>query len=174
MQPLNLDRTHANVHPSCFIAPGAVVIGAVTLGADSSVWYNAVLRADVETISIGERTNIQDGVIMHADHGYPTVVGSDVTIGHGAIIHGAMVEDGCLIGMRAVLLNGCKIGAGSIVGSGAVVTEGMIVPPNSLVLGVPAKVVRGLDDKQALRGKRGAAEYAQFAQAHKAAWEERR
>ncbi len=171
MPNLNLDRTHANIDATCFIAPGAIVIGAVTMRAQASLWYNAVLRGDVSTITIGERSNVQDGAIIHADVGFPTTIGNDCTVGHGAVLHGATIEDGCLIGMRAVLLNGCKIGAGSIVGSGAVVTEGTVIPPNSLVLGVPAKVARQLDEKQAQRGRRGAAEYVQFAQAHKASWE---
>ncbi len=174
MPDLNLDHTHAHVDDTCFIAPGAVVIGGVSLGAQSSVWYNCVLRGDVAAITIGERTNIQDGTIIHADAGFPTTIGSDCTIGHGAVVHGAAVEDGCLIGMRAVLLNGCRVGSGSIVGSGAVVTEGTLIPPHSLVLGVPAKVVRALDAKQSQRGRHGAADYVRFAQAHKQSWEQGR
>ena len=171
MPDLNLDRTHAQIDSSCFVAPGAIVIGDVSLAAQASVWYNSVLRGDVARISIGERTNIQDGTIIHADTGFPTTIGNDCTVGHGAVVHGATVEDGCLIGMRAVLLNGCRIGAGSIVGSGAVVPEGTQIPPGSLVLGVPAKVVRALDERQAQRGRRGAADYVRFAQAHKQSWE---
>ncbi len=171
MDQLNLDRSRANIHPSCFIAPTAIVIGAVTMGAESSVWYQCVLRADVATITIGERTNVQDGTIIHADPTFPTIIGSDVTIGHGAIVHGAVIEDTCLIGMRATLLNGCKIGAGSIVGSGAVVTEGMVVPPGSLVLGIPAKVVKPVSEQHIARQKRGAVDYVGYAKAHKASWE---
>ncbi|MCA1554891.1 MAG: gamma carbonic anhydrase family protein, partial [Chloroflexi bacterium] len=104
MPDLNLDRTHADIDSSCFIAPGAIVIGAITIGAQSSVWYNAVLRGDVASITIGARSNVQDGSVVHADRPYPTRIGDDVTIGHGAVVHGATVEDGCLIGMRAVLL----------------------------------------------------------------------
>ena len=171
MSDLNLDRTHAHIDSSCFVAPGAIVIGAVSLGAQASVWYNCVLRGDVSTITIGERSNIQDGTVIHADIGFPTTIGNDCTVGHGAVVHGATVEDGCLIGMRAVLLNGCRVGAGSIVGSGAVVTEGTLIPPNSLVLGVPAKVVRALGAQQSQRGRHGAADYVRFAQAHKQSWE---
>lgn len=174
MAELNLDLTRATVHPSCFIAPGAILIGAVVMGAESSVWYQCVLRADVSSITIGERTNIQDGTIIHADPGYPTMIGNDVTVGHGVVVHGAVVEDGCLIGIRATLLNGCRIGAGSMVGAGAVVTESMVVPPNSLVLGVPAKVVRPVSEQQAARTQRGAAGYVRFAKAHKGVWEENR
>src|SRR2546425_232427 len=163
MSDLNLDRTHGHIDSSCFVAPGAIVIGAVSMGAQASVWYNCVLRGDVSTITIGERSNIQDGTVIHADIGFPTTIGNDCTVGHGAVVHGATVEDGCLIGMRAVLLNGCRVGAGSIVGSGAVVTEGTLIPPNSLVLGVPAKVVRALDAQQSQRGPHGAADYVRFA-----------
>lgn len=166
----NLDRTRAGVDASCFVAPNAILIGDIRIGTGSSVWYGCVLRADVAPIRIGGRTNIQDGTIMHADPGFPTVVGDDVTVGHAAIIHGAVVEDGALIGIRATLLNGCRIGAGSVVGAGALVPEGMIVPPNSLVLGIPAKVVREVDERLATRNRRGTAHYVRTAQAHKAAW----
>ncbi len=169
----NLDRTRAGVDESCFIAPNALLIGDIHIGAQSSVWYGCVLRADVAPIRIGERTNIQDGTVMHADPGFPTVVGNDVTVGHAAIIHGAVVEDGALIGIRATLLNGCRIGAGSVVGAGALVPEGMVVPPNSLVMGIPAKVVRAVDERLATRNRRGTAHYVRTAQAHKGAWEGR-
>lgn len=171
MPDLNLDRSLPNVDGSCFIAPNAVVIGNVALGAESSVWYQCVLRGDVSTITVGERTNLQDGAIVHADPGFPTMIGNDVTVGHGAIIHGAIVEDRCLIGIRATLLNGCKIGAGSVVGAGAVVPEGMVVPPNSVVMGVPAKVVKEVSERLAERSKRGTEGYVRFAKAHKEAWE---
>ena len=131
------------IHPSAFIHPRAVVLGKVTLGARVSVWPTAVVRGDSEEITIGDDTNVQDGTIVHADPGLPTVIGARVGIGHRAIVHGAVVEDDCLIAMGAIVLNGAWIGTGSIVGAGAVVTEGMQVPPNSLVLGVPARVVRG-------------------------------
>jgi carbonic anhydrase/acetyltransferase-like protein (isoleucine patch superfamily) len=167
---LNLDLTRPHIHPACFVAPNAIVIGNVTLGAESSIWYQCVLRGDVSTITIGERTNIQDGTIIHADPGFPTIIGNDVTVGHGAIVHGAVVEDGCLIGIRSTLLNGCKIGKGSVIGAGALVPEGMIVPPHSLVMGVPGKVVREVPERLAERSKRGAAGYVRFSQAHKQAW----
>jgi len=168
--PLNLDLTRPHIHPDCFVAPNAIVIGNVTLGAESSIWYQCVLRGDVSTITIGERTNIQDGTIIHADPGFPTIIGNDVTVGHGAIVHGAVVEDGCLIGIRSTLLNGCKIGKGSVIGAGALVPEGMIVPPNSLVMGVPGKIVKEVSAKLAERSQRGAAGYVRFSKAHKKAW----
>jgi carbonic anhydrase/acetyltransferase-like protein (isoleucine patch superfamily) len=174
VQTLNLDLTRPSVDASCFVAPNAIVIGSVTLGAESSIWYQCVLRGDVSTITIGERTNIQDGTVVHADPGFPAVIGSDVTVGHGAIVHGAVIEDGCLIGIRATLLNGCHIGAGSVIGAGALVPEGMSVPPNSVVMGVPGKVIKEVSEKLAERSKRGAAGYVRFAKAHKGAWEKKR
>lgn len=135
-----------NIHPTAFIAPGAVVLGDVTLAARSSVWYGAVLRADVDAIFIGEATNLQDGTIVHVDAGLPTRIGARVGVGHRAILHGCTVADDCLIGMGSVLLNGARIGTGSVVAAGAVVPEGMAVPPGSLVVGVPARVTRPVDD----------------------------
>ena len=130
------------IHPTAFVHPSAVVLGDVTLGAHASVWPTAVLRGDSDRIVVGAETNVQDGSVLHADHGLPALVGARVAIGHRAIVHGAVVEDGCLIGMGSVVLNGARVGAGSIIGAGAVVTEGMQIPPGSLVLGVPARVVK--------------------------------
>jgi carbonic anhydrase/acetyltransferase-like protein (isoleucine patch superfamily) len=127
------------VDPTAFIAPGAVVLGDVTIGAESSVWFGAVLRGDVEAIRIGRRTNVQDGCILHADAGFPCILGDGVTLGHGAIVHGARVENHVLIGMRAVVMNGAVVGENSIVAVGALVTEGTVIPPGSLVIGLPGK-----------------------------------
>ncbi|MEX0867235.1 MAG: gamma carbonic anhydrase family protein [Pirellulales bacterium] len=137
-----IDRT-------AWVAPGAVVIGRVTLAAEASVWFNAVIRGDADDIVIGVRTNIQDGCVLHADPGFPCRIGANVTVGHNAIVHGATVEDRCLIGMAAVVMNGAVIGGGSIVGVGAVVTEGTIIPPRSLAIGIPAKVVRATNEEDA-------------------------
>ena len=134
------------LHPTAFIAPGAVVVGDVTLGARSSVWFNAVLRGDVDRIEVGEDTNIQDGSVVHMDEGLPALVGARVTIGHRAVIHGCVIEDGALIGMGAVVLSGARIGAGALVAAGAVVKERFVVPPRTLVAGVPGKIVGELDD----------------------------
>jgi carbonic anhydrase/acetyltransferase-like protein (isoleucine patch superfamily) len=139
------------IHPTAFIAPTAVVLGDVTLGPRASVWYQAVLRGDMAAIIIGEATNLQDGTIVHVDEGQPAVIGARVGVGHRAILHGCTVEDDCLIGMGSVLLNGVRIGTGSVVGAGAVVLEELQVPPGSLVVGVPARVVRPVDD--ALRAR---------------------
>jgi carbonic anhydrase/acetyltransferase-like protein (isoleucine patch superfamily) len=141
----------ADIHPTAFIAPTAVVLGDVTLGPRSSVWYQAVLRGDMAPIVIGEATNIQDGTIVHVDEGEPALIGARVGVGHRVILHGCTVESDCLIGMGSVLLNGVRIGTGSVVAAGAVVPEGMHVPPGSLVMGVPARVARPVDD--GLRGR---------------------
>jgi carbonic anhydrase/acetyltransferase-like protein (isoleucine patch superfamily) len=130
------------IHPKAFVHRAALVFGSVTLGARASVWPGAVIRADSDAIEIGEDSNIQDGTIVHVDDGVPTRIGKRVAVGHRAIIHGSVVEDDCLIAMGAILLNRTRVGSGSIIGAGAVCTEGMVVPPNSLVLGVPGKVVR--------------------------------
>jgi carbonic anhydrase/acetyltransferase-like protein (isoleucine patch superfamily) len=134
------DGVHPDVDRAAFIAPGAVVVGKVTMGRGSSVWYGCVVRADLERIEFGEDVNIQDGSILHADPGLPVILGDRVSLGHGAIVHGATVEDDVLVGMRATVLNGAHIGSGSVIAAGAVVRPGMEVPPNSLVVGVPAKV----------------------------------
>ena len=130
------------IHPSAFIAPGAMIIGAVTIGEESSVWFNCVLRGDLEYIEVGERTNIQDGTVVHLDPGFPCVIGADVTIGHGAIIHGCTVGDGAMISMGATILTGAKIGERAIIAAGAVVREGQEIPPDTLAMGLPAQVKR--------------------------------
>ena len=138
------------VHPTAFVDESAQVIGDVQIGAESSVWMNAVIRADVNSIRIGERTNVQDGTVIHVmHHTQPTAVGDDVTIGHGAIVHGCTVGSRVLIGMGAILLNGSKIGKNSLVGAGALVTEGKEFPPNSLIVGAPARAIKTLDEKAA-------------------------
>ncbi len=149
-----------------FIAQNATVVGKVSLGEDSSVWYSAVIRADVEEIIIGKRTNIQDGAILHADFGEPTMIGDDVTVGHGAIVHGATIGDGTLIGMRSTILNRAKIGKHCIIGACALVTEGMEIPDYSMVLGVPAKVVKQLPSDYAEKLLLSAAHYVEMAKRH--------
>jgi len=135
------------IDPSVFIAPGAKVLGEVTIGRDSSIWYNSVVRGDLAPVSIGAETNIQDLSVLHVDEAFPCQVGSRVGVGHRAILHGCTVEDECLIGMGAVLLNGVYVGTGSVIGAGALLPEGMEVPPGSVVLGIPARVVREVDDE---------------------------
>ena len=130
------------VHPTAFVAPTAVLIGDVTLHEHASVWFGTVLRADMDRIEIGARSNVQDNSTIHTDENEPTIVGEDVTIGHNALVHSSVIENNVLIGQAAVLVGGCVIGTGSIVGAGAVVRAKMSVPPRSLVVGVPAAIVR--------------------------------
>jgi carbonic anhydrase/acetyltransferase-like protein (isoleucine patch superfamily) len=131
---------------SAWIAPGAAVIGKVTLAHGVSVWFNAVLRGDNEPITIGRDTNVQDGCVFHTDPGFPLTIGADVTVGHKAILHGCTIGDGCLIGMGAVVMNGARIGVSCLLAANALVTEGKEIPDRSLVVGQPAKVARTLDD----------------------------
>ena len=132
------------IHPTAWIVPSATVIGDVTLEEESSVWYGAVLRGDINRILIGPRSNIQDNAVVHLDTGFPTIVGELVTVGHSAIVHACNIDNEVLVGMGAIVLDGAEIGARSIIGANALVTLGMKIPPGSLVLGSPAKVVRQL------------------------------
>jgi carbonic anhydrase/acetyltransferase-like protein (isoleucine patch superfamily) len=131
-----------------FIAPGAHVIGQVTLGPDCSIWFGAVLRGDNEPIVIGERTNIQENAVLHVDPGFPMWIGNDCTIGHGVVLHGCTIGDGCLVGMGATIMNGAVLGRGCIVGANALITEKKEFPPNSLIVGAPAKAIKTLDDPE--------------------------
>jgi len=130
------------VKEAAFLAPNATIVGDVRIGTGSSVWFGSVLRGDTESIQIGCNTNVQDLCLLHADPGYPCILGNRVTLGHGAIVHGAQLEDDVLIAMRSVVMNGAKVGAGSIIGAGAIVVEGTEIPPGSVVMGVPGKIVR--------------------------------
>ena len=150
-------------HDSVWIAQGAIVVGDVHLAEDVSIWFNAVLRGDTETLRIGARTNIQDLTMIHADPGFPAIIGQDVTVGHRAIVHGATVGKRSLIGMGAILLNGVVVGEECIVGAGALLTEGKQYPPRSLILGSPAKVVREISDKDLLMIDASVAHYVQKA-----------
>ncbi|GHH93192.1 gamma carbonic anhydrase family protein [Streptomyces capillispiralis] len=154
-----------------FVAPTASVIGDVTLHAGASVWYGAVLRGDVERISVGASSNVQDNCTLHADPGHPVTVGERVSIGHNAVVHGATVGDDCLIGMGATVLNGAVIGAGSLVAAQALVPQGMEVPPGSLVAGVPAKVRRELTREEREGITLNGTMYAELAKAHREAHE---
>ena len=135
------------VHPTAFIDDSAQVIGDVEIGEDSSVWMCVVMRGDVNRIRVGRRSNVQDSTVVHVmKDTHPTQIGDDVTIGHGAIVHGCTIEDRCLIGMGAILLNGVTVGSGSIVAAGSLLPEGTQIPPRSLVMGSPGKVRRTLSD----------------------------
>ena len=162
---------YPEVAPSAFVAPGAFVIGKVTLGEESSVWYGAVLRGDTEPIRVGAGTNIQDGCVLHADPGYPATVGDGCVVGHRAVVHGCEVGDGSLVGMGATIMNGAKIGPGSVMAAGALVPEGKEFPPRSLIVGVPARRVRGITEEQADDIARGARTYVERAKSHREALE---
>lgn len=153
-----------NISQAAFVAPNAVVIGSVNIAAGVSIWYGAVIRGDVERIEIGECTNIQDGAILHGDPGKPTILEDHVTVGHRAVVHSAYIEHGSLIGIGAIILDGVRVGAGSIVGAGAVVTKD--VPPKSLVVGTPAKVLRQVTDTQAAELIEHAERYKKLALVH--------
>ncbi|MFE4551493.1 gamma carbonic anhydrase family protein [Streptomyces sp. NPDC056785] len=162
------------VDPEAFTAPTAVVIGDVTLRAGAGVWYGAVLRADCGPIVIGADSNIQDNCTLHVDPGFPVTVGERVSVGHNAVLHGATVEDDCLIGMGATVLNGAVIGAGSLVAAQALVPQGMRVPPGSLVAGVPAKVKRPLTEEEREGLTLNGTFYVELAKAHRDAVERAR
>lgn len=155
------------IDPSAFVAQGAVVIGDVQIQANASVWFGAVVRGDTETIFIGSGSNVQDLSLLHADQGVPCTLGNNVTVGHAAIVHGAIVEDDCLIGMRATILNGVRIGKGSLIAAGSLVTEGTVIPPGSVVMGSPASVRRVVTETDTVRIAHAAEHYIQLAQVYR-------
>ena len=155
-------------HPA-FVAENAVLIGDVRLEPGSSVFYGAVLRADHDTITVGQGSNVQDNAVLHTEAGHPLTIGRDVTVGHSAVVHGCTVEDGALIGMHATVINDAVVGAGSIVAAGALVTEGFVVPPRSVVMGVPAKVRGDIRPEQLETNLANTTGYVDCARAHAAA-----
>lgn len=157
------------LHDESWVAPNASLIGDVTLGARVSVWYGATLRAEAEPIEIGSGSNIQDGVTVHVDPGFPVTVGASVSVGHNAVLHGCEIEDNCLIGMGAVILNGAKIGAGSLIAASALVPQGFVVPPRSLVAGVPGKIRRELSDAEVTHNRNNAQVYQALIELHRGA-----
>ena len=161
-----LGQDRPSVSGTAFVAPGALLIGRVRIGAEASIWYGAVLRADRDTIVIGERSNVQDGCVLHTDPGLPLSVGSQVTIGHNATLHGCIVEDLVLLGMGAILLNGARVGRHSIIAAGTVLAEGQQVPEGVLVAGVPGKVRRDLSEAERAAINRNAATYVELSQLH--------
>ncbi len=161
-------RTFQGIKPtipkSCFIEETAVVIGEVVMGEDCSVWFNAVIRGDVNYIRIGERTNVQDLCMLHVTHDtHPLIIGNDVTIGHHVVLHGCTIQDRVLVGMGAIIMDGAVIGEDSVVGAGALVTEGTAVPPKSLILGSPAKVKRPVTEKELAWVRESAENYVRYA-----------
>ena len=159
-QPELIDR-------DCFVADNATLRGEVFIGSQACVLFGAVIRGDVAPVRIGANSNIQDLCCLHSDPGYPCTIGERVTVGHGAIIHGATVENDCLIGIRAVILNGAVIGTGSIIAAGALVPEGKVIPPNSLVMGMPGKVVRETNEADAVMIQHGWQHYVEASQRYK-------
>ncbi len=164
---ITLGQDRPDVFRTAFVAPGAVLIGRVTIGGEASVWYGAVLRADRDTVSVGERSNVQVGCVLHADPGVPLSVGSDVTIGHNATLHGCTIKDLVLIGMGAIVLNRARVGRYSIIAAGAVLSEGQQVPEGVLVAGVPGKVRRDLSEQERAAIERNAATYIEVSQLHR-------
>ncbi|MBU0936479.1 MAG: gamma carbonic anhydrase family protein [Spirochaetes bacterium] len=154
-----------DIHPEVFVAWNAEVAGDVQLAEDSSVWFNVTIRADIGKVRIGKGSNIQDGTVVHIETGSPCLVGEHVTVGHSAILHSCIIEDDCLIGMGSIILDRARIGKGSIVGAGALVTQGKEFPPNSLIVGSPAKVVRQLTADEAAQLKHNNQRYIEMAQA---------
>lgn len=175
-EPLLLDY-HGDspaLREGAFVAPMATLIGRVTLEAGASVWYGSVLRGDNEEIVIGERCNVQDGSILHTDPGHPLLLGREVSLGHGAVVHGSRVADNVLIGMRATVLNGCSIGSYALIAAGALVRENSTIPPRALVAGVPGRIVRDVTDEECALIDRIAESYFQKSALHRQALEQHR
>lgn len=164
--------TKPQIHPDAFIAPNATVLGNVRIGAESGVYFGAVLRAEKEYIHVGERTNIQDNCILHIDSTHPLVVGDDCTIGHGAILHGCVIGDNTLVGMGAIVLNGAVIGRDCIIGAGALIPSGMQVPDGSMVIGMPGKVRRDVTEEEKAANADSARRYKEESAHYKAYFEE--
>lgn len=162
-----LDDIAPQVHPTAWVAESAIVIGDVVLEEGANVWYGAVLRGDTERIVVGRGSNVQDGSVLHTDHGFPLTIGADVTVGHQVTLHGCTIGDGSLIGIQAVVLNGATIGRHCLVGAGALVTEGKTFADHSLIMGSPAKAVREVSGEQAERLRRSAAHYVDNARRHR-------
>lgn len=164
---LPYDGRQPTVHVDAWLAPTATVIGDATIESTASVFYGAVVRADMDQITLGAGSNLQDNVVVHTDYGFPTRIGSGVSVGHAAVVHGCTIEEDCLIGMNATILNGARVGAGSLVAAGTVVLEGTIIPPRSLVAGVPGKVRRQLSDTEFDRVVANAQIYLELAAQHR-------
>lgn len=153
-------------HPSAFVAPGACLIGEVEIGEDASVWFNAVLRGDINAIRVGRRSNVQDGTIVHVTHQYPVEIADDVTVGHQAMLHGCRIGRCALIGMNAVVLDNAQVGAYALVAAGAVVREHFVVPEGMLAAGVPARVIRALSEEERRQLEESAQHYVEYARSY--------
>lgn len=165
---------YPDISSEAFVAPMSTLIGRVSLAAGASVWYGSVLRGDNEEIRIGERCNIQDGSVLHTDPGHPLILGREVSLGHGALVHGSEVADHVLIGMRATVLNGCQIGRYSLIAAGALVRENSIIPPRALVAGVPGRIVRDVSEEECALIDRIAESYFRKSALHRKALQEHR
>lgn len=155
------------IDPSAFIADTATIVGNVSIGKSSSVWFSAVVRGDIAPIIVGRETNIQDGVVLHVGHGFPCLIGNRVTIGHGAMVHGATVKDGAMIGIGAIILNGAVIGENALIGAGAIVTENTVIPPGVLVMGIPGRPIKHIRPEQRDSILKAARNYIRYAQEYK-------
>ncbi len=163
---LRLGERVPDVAGTAWVADAATVVGSVTLGEHVGVFYGTVLRGDMQPITVGDRSNLQDGVVVHTDPGFPVTVGTGVSVGHNAVLHGCTVEDDVLVGMGATVLNGARVGAGSLVGANALVPEGAQIPPGSLVVGVPAKVRRELTEEERQHIRSNADAYVELTRSH--------
>jgi gamma-carbonic anhydrase len=162
-----LPERHPRIHETAFVAPGAVVLGAVTLAADSSIWYTSVLRGDINEIHVGPQSNVQDGSVLHVSDAFPCVLGARVSVGHRAIVHAAEVGDEVLVGMGAIILDGARIGPRCVIAAGALVTKGMVVPEGSLVMGSPGRIVRALTPEERQANARLALKYVEISRRYR-------
>lgn len=156
-------KYYPNLADSVFVAPGARIIGRVEIGEESSVWYNTVIRGDVDEVKIGRGTNLQDGCSLHEDSGYPLIIGDRVSVGHNAVLHGCIIESDALIGMGTIIMSGARVGAGAVVAAGSLVTQGQKIPGGHLAMGSPARVIRPLTDEEKARYPEAAERYRQRA-----------
>jgi len=163
-------KSYRGINPSinekAFVAGGTILVGDITLGEYSSLWYGTIARADVDRIVIGSCTNIQDGCLIHCSRGFPTIIGDYISVGHGAVLHGCKIENNCLIGMGAVIMDGAEVGEYSIIGAGALITPGKKIAPGSVVMGSPGRVVRSTTDREKEEIKERADEYVKLAREH--------
>jgi carbonic anhydrase/acetyltransferase-like protein (isoleucine patch superfamily) len=155
-----------NINEKAFVAGGTILVGDISLGEYSSLWYGTLARADVDRIVIGSYTNIQDGCLIHCSRGFPTIIGDYVSVGHGAVLHGCKIENNCLIGMGAIIMDGVEVGECSIIGARALITPGKIIAPGSVVMGSPGRVVRSITDREKEEIKKRADGYAKLAREH--------
>jgi carbonic anhydrase/acetyltransferase-like protein (isoleucine patch superfamily) len=167
MNLFSFDGAAPSVDRTAFVAPGAVLVGRVSVGREASVWFQCVVRGDINSITIGNQTNIQDACLLHVTHKHALIIHDRVTVGHGAILHGCEVQSDCLIAMGAIVLDGAIVGEGSLVGAGSLVPPGMQIPPNSLVMGIPGKVIRQLTPEDRQKTMQGWKNYVGYANSYR-------